>query len=302
MGLVYALAAYLSWGLLVPVHFRLLGAYSPNQILAERIVWSSLFAGALALVLAARHRLNLPRPLRRHHALLLLSAAMIAVNWLLYLYAISSGHLLDASLGYYINPLVSVALGRVALGERLRPMQVAAVGTAAAGVAIAVAWAGELPLMSLSLAVSFALYGLARKVAAVDALVGFLAETLLLLPAAITWLVLSPEPFLPAEPGSRALLMLTGLTTALPLIWFAAAAIRLKLTTLGLLQYVAPTCLLGLSVLAYGERIEPHRALMLALIWVALALYTVDALRLRRSPAIGPDASPVRSDPDAMRV
>lgn len=302
MGLVYALAAYLSWGLLVPVHFRMLGAYSPNHILAERIVWSSLFAGALALFLAARHRLNLPRPLRRRHALLLLSAAMIAVNWLLYLYAVSSGHLLDASLGYYINPLVSVALGRVVLGERLRPMQAAAVGIAAAGVAIAVGWAGEVPLVSLSLAVSFALYGLARKVAAVDALVGFLAETLLLLPAAITWLVLGAEPFLPAEPSDRALLMLTGFTTALPLIWFAAAAVRLKLTTLGLLQYVAPTCLLGLSVLAYGERVEPHRALMLALIWVALALYTIDALRLRRSPGVRPEDGPVRSDPDAMRV
>lgn len=298
MGLVYALAAYLSWGLLVPVHFRLLGAYSPNHILAERIVWSSLFAGTLALILAARHRLNLPLPLQRRHALLLLSAAMIGVNWLLYLYAVSSGHLLDASLGYYINPLVSVALGRVVLGERLRPMQAAAVGIAAAGVAVAVVWAGELPVMSLSLAVSFALYGLARKIAGVDALVGFLTETLLLLPAAIVWLVLTPEPFLPAEPGNLALLMLTGLTTALPLIWFAAAAVRLRLTTLGLLQYVAPTCLLGLSVLAFGERVEPPRALMLALIWVALALYTADALRVRRMPA----AAPVASDPDAMRV
>jgi chloramphenicol-sensitive protein RarD len=298
VGLVYALAAYLSWGLLVPVHFRLLGAYSPNHILAERIVWSSLFAGTLALILAARHRLNLPLPLQRRHALLLLSAAMIGVNWLLYLYAVSSGHLLDASLGYYINPLVSVALGRVVLGERLRPMQAAAVGIAAAGVAVAVVWAGELPVMSLSLAVSFALYGLARKIAGVDALVGFLIETLLLLPAAIVWLILTPEPFLPAEPGNLALLMLTGLTTALPLIWFAAAAVRLRLTTLGLLQYVAPTCLLFLSVLAFGERVEPPRALMLALIWVALALYTADALRVRRMPA----SAPATSDPDAMRV
>jgi chloramphenicol-sensitive protein RarD len=259
VGLVYALAAYLSWGLLVPVHFRMLGAYTPYHILAERIVWSSLFAGALALVLAARHRLNLPFPLRKRHALLLLSAAMIGVNWLLYLYAVSSGHLLDASLGYYINPLVSVAFGRGVLGERLRPAQALAIGIAATGVAVAVVWAGELPLMSLSLAVSFALYGLARKIVAVDALVGFLAETLLLLPAAIVWLVLSPEPFLPSAPGDRALLMLTGLTTALPLIWFAAAAVRLRLTTLGLLQYVAPTCLLLLSVLVYGEHVEPHR-------------------------------------------
>ncbi|MCJ2142914.1 EamA family transporter RarD [Methylobacterium sp. E-066] len=299
MGLVYALAAYLSWGLLVPVHFRMLGAFSPNHILAERIVWSSLFAGGLALALASRKRLNLPLPLRRRHALLAVSAAMIGVNWLLYLYAIDRGHLLDASLGYYINPLVSVAFGRVVLGERLRPLQAVAVGIAASGVAVAVLWAGELPALSLSLAVSFALYGLVRKIVGVDALVGFLAETLMLLPLAILWLVLSPEPFLPAEPKTLALLMLTGVTTALPLIWFAAAAVRLRLTTLGLLQYVAPTCLLGLSVLAYGEHVEPPRAAMFALIWVALALYSVDALRGRRpaEPVVE-----VRSDPDPMRV
>ncbi len=288
MGLVYALAAYLSWGLVVPMHFRLLSAFSPNQILAERIVWSILFAGGLAL--AWRRRLRLPWPLRPRHGLLLFSAAMIGVNWLLYLYAVDRGHLLDASLGYYINPLVSVALGRVILGERLRPVQAVAVGIAAAGVALALVWAGDLPLTSLSLALTFALYGLARKLAAVDPLVGFLAETLLLLPGAVAWLAVSPEPFLPPDPRSLGLLVLTGLTTALPLIWFAAAAVRLRLTTLGLMQYVAPTCLLALSVLAYGEHVEPHRALMFALIWVALALYSLDALRARRSPAPVPAA------------
>lgn len=297
MGLVYALAAYLSWGLVVPVHFRLLSAFSPNQILAERIVWSTLFAGGLALVW--RRRLRPPWPLRPRHGLLLLSAAMIGVNWLLYLYAIDRGHLLDASLGYYINPLVSVALGRVILGERLRPVQAVAVGIAAAGVALALVWAGDLPLTSLALALTFALYGLARKLAAVDPLVGFLAETLLLLPGAVAWLAVSPEPFLPPDPKSLGLLVLTGLTTALPLIWFAAAAVRLRLTTLGLLQYVAPTCLLALSVLAYGEHVEPHRALMFALIWVALALYSVDALRARRSPAPAPAAL---GAPGPMRV
>lgn len=297
MGLVYALAAYLSWGLVVPVHFRLLSAFSPDHILAERIVWSSLFAGALAL--AWRRRLRLPLPLRPRHALLLLSAAMIGVNWLLYLHAIDRGHMLDASLGYYINPLVSVALGRVVLGERLRPVQAVAVGIAAAGVALALVWAGDIPITSLSLAVSFAVYGLARKIAAVDPLIGFLAETVLLLPASIAWLAVSPEPFLPADPKSLGLLMLTGITTALPLIWFAAAAVRLRLITLGLTQYVAPTCLLALSVLAYGEHVEPHRAAMFALIWVALALYSFDALRAHRSPN-RPAAA--MGAPDPMRV
>ena len=281
MGLVYALAAYLSWGLVVPLHFRLLGGFSPWYILAERIVWSTLFAGLLAL--AWRKRLRLPTPLTRKHLLLVLSATFIGANWLLYLMAIDRGHLLDASLGYYINPLMNVALGRVILGERLRPVQALAIGIATAGVLVAVLWAGDLPLMSLSLAISFALYGLTRKIVAVDSLVGFLAETLLLLPIAVGWLILTPEPFLPADPHKLGLIMLTGLTTALPLIWFAAAAVRLRLTTLGLLQYVAPTCLLILSVLVFGETVEPHRAAMFGLIWLGLALYTVDALRGRRS-------------------
>ncbi len=280
MGLVYALAAYLSWGLVVPLHFRLLGGFSPWYILAERIVWSTLFAGLLAL--AWRKRLRLPVPLTRKHLLLVLSATFIGVNWLLYLIAIDRGHLLDASLGYYINPLMNVALGRIILGERLRPVQALAIGIAAAGVIVAVLWAGDLPLMSLSLAISFALYGLTRKILAVDSLVGFLAETLLLLPIAVGWLILTPEPFLPADPHKLGLIMLTGLTTALPLIWFAAAAVRLRLTTLGLLQYVAPTCLLILSVLVFGETVEPHRAAMFGLIWLGLALYTIDALRGRR--------------------
>ena len=182
MGLVYALGAYLSWGLVVPVHFRLLSGFSPSHILAVRILWSCLFAVLLALLW--RRRVRSPFPLRRRHALLVASAGLIGVNWLLYLQAVNSGHLLDASLGYYINPLVSVALGAVVLRERLRPLQVVAVAIAAAGVALAVALAGSLPVLALELAVSFALYGLVRKVVGIDPVVGFLAETLILMPAA----------------------------------------------------------------------------------------------------------------------
>ena len=282
MGLVYALAAYLSWGLVVPVHFRLLSAFSPGYILAERILWSSLLAAAL--VALWRRRLRMPFPLRPRHALIVLSAGLIAVNWLLYLQSVAAGRLLDASLGYYINPLVSVALGALVLRERLRPVQRVAVLIAAASVGLAVAWAGDLPLVSLALAVTFALYGLARKVAGFDPLIGFLVETVLLAPAALVWLLLSPEPLLPGNSHDLILLALTGITTALPLIWFAAAAERLPLATLGLLQYLAPTGLLALSVLAYGETIAPHRAAMFALIWLALALYAADSWRAARRP------------------
>ncbi|MEA1834693.1 EamA family transporter RarD [Methylobacterium durans] len=281
MGLVYALGAYLSWGLVVPLHFRLLGASSPGLILAQRIVWSSLFALALVLIWRARRPVPWPAPVRPRHALLGLSAGLIAVNWLLYLQAVNGGHLLDASLGYYINPLVSVGLGALVLGERLRPVQVVAVGIAALGVLTAVVMAGTLPWVALALAVSFSLYGLIRKVVGVDPTLGFLAETLLLAPFALAYWILTPEPS-PREPGAILLLALTGVTTALPLIWFAAAAGRLRLATLGLLQYLAPTCLLALSVLAFDERIAPHQVPLFGLIWIALVLYAADSWHAAR--------------------
>jgi chloramphenicol-sensitive protein RarD len=281
VGLIYALLAYLSWGLVVPVHFKLLDALPAGAVLAHRIVWSSLFVGALILVL--RRTLRSPFPLRPRHGLLALSAGLIAVNWLLYLWSVNAGRMLDASLGYFINPLVSVALGALVLGERLRPVQGVAVGLAALAVLTAVATAGSLPWVSLALATSFSLYGLIRKIVAVDPTIGFCAETLLLLPLALLYLGFVSDPVVEGDPARLGLLLLTGMTTALPLIWFAAAAQRLRLSTLGLMQYLAPTCLLFLSVLVYGERIEPHRMLLFSLIWVALAVYAVDSLRAERA-------------------
>jgi len=279
LGLLYALAAYLSWGLVVPVHFRLLAGIPTETILAQRIAWSALFVTWLIALL--RHRLANPFPLRPRHALLVVSAGLIAFNWLLYLRAVESGHLLDASLGYYINPLVSVALGALVLGERLRPLQAMAVGIAVLGVVIAVVMAGRLPLLSLGLAISFALYGLTRKIVGVDGTVGFCAETFLLLPAALGYLLLAAAP-VPTDAATWSLLALTGVTTALPLIWFAAAATRLTLATLGLMQYLAPTCLMLLSTLAYGETLSEDRIVLFALIWIALVLYAADALRQNR--------------------
>lgn len=280
MGLIYALGAYLSWGLVVPVHFRLLDGVPAASILAHRIVWSSLLVAGLLAVLRAR--LRNPFPLRPRHGLLVLSAGLIAVNWLIYLYTVQAGHMLDASLGYFINPLMSVGLGALVLGERMRPVQAAAVGLAALAVLLAVAFAGSLPWVSLSLAASFSLYGLVRKVVGVDAMVGFAAETFLLLPAALGYLLFAAPAVVQGDATRAGLLLLTGVTTALPLIWYAAAAQRLTLATLGLMQYLAPSCLLGLSVLAYGERLEPHRALLFGLIWVALAIYAADAFRASR--------------------
>lgn len=283
MGLIYALLAYLSWGLVVPVHFRLLDGVSPQAILAHRIVWSAVFVTVLLVIL--RKRLANPFPLRPRHALLICSAMAIAVNWLLYLTAVGSGHMLDASLGYFINPLVNVALGALVLGERLRPAQMLAVGIALIGVAIALAMAGRLPLLSLGLALSFGLYGLLRKLVAVDAMIGFYVETLLLLPIALSYALLAPDA-VPADGRQFGLLLLTGVTTALPLIWFAAAAQRLSLATLGLMQYIAPTCIMLLGILLYGETPTPDRIVLFALIWGALVLYAADSvLAARRARA-----------------
>ncbi len=174
-----------------------------------------------------------------------------------------------------------MALGALVFGERLRPLQAVAVGIAVLGVVIAVVMAGRLPLLSLGLAVSFALYGLTRKIVGVDGTVGFCAETFLLLPAALGYLLLAAPP-VPSDARTWSLLALTGVTTALPLIWFAAAATRLTLATLGLMQYLAPTCLMLLSTLAYGETLSEDRIVLFALIWIALVLYATDALRQNR--------------------
>ena len=285
MGLIYALGAYLSWGLVVPVHFRLLDAVPATSILAHRIVWSAVLVAGL--LLALRRRLRNPFPLRPRHGWLVLSAGLIGVNWLLYLRAVQSGHMLDASLGYFINPLMSVVLGAAVLGERLRPVQVAAVALAAGAVLLAVVVAGHLPWVSLALAASFSLYGLVRKVVGVDAMVGFAAETLVLLPVALVYLAGFAPPVIQGDPVRAGLILLTGATTALPLIWFAAAAERLTLATLGLMQYLAPSCLLVLSTLVYGERLEPHRAVLFGLIWLALAIYAGDAYRAARRARAG---------------
>jgi chloramphenicol-sensitive protein RarD len=290
VGLIYALGAFLSWGLVVPVHFRLLDGVPAWGILAHRIVWSSLF---IALLLAGLRLMRRgPRfTLQRRHAFLLLSALLIAGNWSLYLWAVQNGRMLDASLGYFINPLVNVALGALVLRESLRPLQFAAVALAGIGVVAAVVAAGTLPWIALALALSFAIYGLIRKLVPIDPILGLGAETFALLPIALTYLAVVPTP--PGQDTTRwLLLMLTGVTTALPLMWFAAAASRLKLSTLGLLQYLSPTGLLLLSVLVYGESLPPSRTLVFGLIWAGLALYALDAARPRPVSAHQPEDRP----------
>ena len=286
-GILYALAAFGTWGVVAPVHFKLLAAVPPLEVLAQRIVWASVLVLA---IIAARRRLGeLLAALRpaRPLKLLCVSAALVGVNWLVYIWAISAGHLVEASLGYFINPLVNVALGIIFLGERLRPLQLAACGLAAIGVLVLAVAAGAIPWIALALGITFGFYGLIRKTVRVEPLIGFCVESLILLPLALGYVLFlvarGETAFLRGSWTLDLLLILTAATTSAPLIWFAAAAQRLRLSTLGLLQYLAPSCLLALGVLFYGEPFTRIEAISFAAIWTALALYSADALRSARA-------------------
>ena len=221
--------------------------------------------------------------------LLCLSALLVGLNWLVYIWAITAGHLVEASLGYFINPLVNVVLGIVFLGERLTRLQKAACGLAAVGVLVMAIAAGVIPWVALSLGISFGFYGLIRKSIKVDPLIGFFVETLVLLPFSagyVLWLLASgTSAMLRGDLMLTLLLVLTGGTTSAPLIWFAAAAQRLRLSTVGLLQYFSPSCLLLLGIFVYGERFTAVDAVAFGAIWTALALYSFDALAGSRARA-----------------
>ena len=283
-GVFNALGAFGSWGIVVPLHFKLLGSVPAPLILAQRILWASLMTFGLIAFLRQLAELRKALSPDRSFLLLCLSALLIGANWLVFIWAVNTGHLVQTSLGYFINPLVSVALGVLFLGERLRPLQIAACALAAGGVLLLTVAAGTLPWISLTLAFSFGVYGLIRKTVPVDPLIGFCVESLVLLPPAAAYLVVQGVagggPIFGDSAWIALLLVLTGVTTAAPLIWFAAAAQRLNLSTVGLLQYLSPSCTLLLGTLVYGEPFTRIDVVAFAAIWTALALYSGDALGL----------------------
>ena len=284
-GLLYGFAAYGMWGL-VPLFWPLLKPSGAVEILAHRMVWSLAVVG-LAL-LALRRWGWMAELLRQPRKLVLttLAASVISVNWGLYIWAVNNGHVVEASLGYFINPLVSIAIGVLVLGERLRRAQWAAVGISFAAVLVLAVGYGRPPWISLVLAFSFAAYGLIKKKLNMGGLESLAAETaVLFLPALgyVLWLVAQGQStFATLGPGHSALLAATGLVTALPLVCFGAAAIRVPLSTLGMLQYMAPVFQFGLGVLYFHEAMPPERWAGFSLVWVALALLTWDALRTAR--------------------
>jgi chloramphenicol-sensitive protein RarD len=279
-GVGLGLAAFLWWGL-APVYFKSVGAASAPEILCHRIVWSVLLLGAVALFVRRGKGLLPTRAGVRRLPVYLVSSLLISSNWLLYIGAVNAGHVVDSSLGYYINPLVNVLLGMAFLGERLNRRQGLAIAIAAVGVVALVLMIGRLPWLSLALPLQFGLYGLVRKKAGFDPLMGLLVETALLFPAAMAWLFYlgtrGELAFLAHGPRFAAWLAFAGVMTAVPLLLFLNSAQRLRLSTLGVIQYASPTCQLIAGVFLFGEEFTRAHAMAFAFIWAALALYSADA-------------------------
>ena len=284
-GVINAISAYVLWGL-APIYFKLIATVSSDEIMVHRIIWSSLLL-FLIVVISKRYRVlinTLKQP--KLLAKLAITASFLLVNWFLFIWAINNDHLLDASLGYFINPLFSVALGVIFLGERLRKMQKLAVILALCGVLIQLVALGSLPVVSLALAGSFGIYGLLRKKLHIDSFVGLLIESSMMLPLAIMyWLLFidsSTANMLKNNLDLNMLLIAAGVVTTAPLLCFTAAAKRLTLSTLGFFQYIGPSIMFVLATFYYQETLEPAKLFTFAAIWLALVIYSVDSLKSRK--------------------
>ncbi len=293
-GLLFGIGAYGSWGLF-PAFFPLLKPAGAVEILSHRIVWGFLF---LFVVVAAVHRLRDLRAISgRTWMLLALASALISVNWLIYVYAVNNGHVVDAALGYFINPLVTVLLGLVVFRERLNRAQGTALAIAVAAVVVLTVQVGAPPYIGLGLALSFGLYGAVKKAVPVDPRVSVGIETALAAPFALGYLIVlqtgGDAAFVGYGAGHVVLLVLAGVLTAVPLLLFAAAAHRLPLVTMGLLFYMTPIMQLSWGVLVGHEPMPPARWLGFGLIWVALAVFTVDAVIRSRAARAASARNPV---------
>ncbi len=286
-GLLAALGAFIAWGL-APIYFKLLADVGADEIIAHRVLWSVVF---LALVLLVRHRGAVLAHLKVSPRMLLtlvFSGSLIVVNWLIFVHAVNTDRVLSTSLGYFINPLVTVVLGLLVFRERLVPLQTLAVVVAAAGTLYMTVRIGQFPWVALGLASTFALYSVVRKMTDVGPMVGLFWETVLVAPLAAAWLILlagrESLAFSPMAPGQAVLLAGTGLVTVIPLLLFAAGVRRLPLSTIGIMQYLAPCITFALAVFVYGEPFTLDHAVSFVCIWVALALFSWAGLnRVRRA-------------------
>ncbi|MFC4701111.1 EamA family transporter RarD [Glaciecola siphonariae] len=278
--MLFAVAAYSMWGI-APLYFKALTHIPAPEILMHRVVWSVLVL--LILIAGLKHFSKVSTALKSKRVVLTLFAAgiLLAGNWLLFIWAVNNDFLLEASLGYFINPLINVFLGRVFLGERLRTVQKIAVGLAVVGVGILVVSYGQPPYVALTLAFSFSIYGLLRKQVSVDSMPGLFIETSMMLPAAlIYWAFFATvtADFSANEASLNYLLLFAGVLTTAPLLCFTAAARRIKYSTLGMFQYIGPSIMFGLATLVYHEPLSDARLTTFAMVWTALAIFTYDSL------------------------
>jgi chloramphenicol-sensitive protein RarD len=280
-GIIMGLTAYAFWGVM-PLYFKAMRHVPATEIVAHRILWSLILLAGLATALKRWPAIRAAVGTPRIAITLLVTSTLIGINWLVYIYAVVSGHVLEGSLGYYLNPLVNVLLGTILLKERLTGWQKGAVGLAAAGVAVLAAGAGSALWISLTLAASFALYGFVRKVTPVDAIEGLTIESLFLAPLALFWVIwlqLHGQGHFLHDRPTDALLVLGGAVTATPLLLFTAAAKRLPYSTLGFLQYVAPSLQFLLAVAVFGEPLTRAHIVCFGAIWAALAIFVVEGIR-----------------------
>lgn len=285
-GVILAILAYAMWGV-APMYFKLIQQVPALEILAHRIVWSSLL---LVVIIAIKNRWQEVKQAwlnKRVRNTLLLSSGILGFNWGLFIWAVNSDRILDASLGYYINPLLNVALGMLFLSERLNKLQYFAVALASTGVLLQLVAYGSVPIVALSLAISFAVYGLIRKTVSVDSITGLLVESLvLLIPAVVYWYGFadsSATNWLANDWQLNSLLMAAGLVTTLPLLCFVAAARRLNYSTLGFFQYIGPSLMFLIAVGIYDEKVGDDRWLTFAFIWTALVVYTIATVQKKQT-------------------
>lgn len=291
-GFLYALLAYGSWGLL-PLYWKSFGTASPVEIVSHRVLWSLMLLAVLTAVSGQGQEAREVVRDSKRLLLLALTATLLSVNWGLFIYGVISVQVVETSLGYFLNPLVSILLALLFLKERLSLVQSAAVLLAVCGVAQFGWFLGRLPWIALSLALTFGLYGLLRKTIAVSPLVGLLIETALMAPAALAVVLILSNQGRAAFGSSAKLSLLffgAGVVTTLPLLWFNSATKLLRLSTMGFLQYLAPTLQLLVGVIVFREAFTMRQAISFALIWSAIAIYLVSLLRSRRFPDPVPDA------------
>ncbi|WP_350432245.1 EamA family transporter RarD [Shewanella sp. H8] len=284
-GVLLAVCAYTIWGI-APLYFKLLHHVPATEILMHRVIWSFLFMIILMQFIGGFGRLRLVLKHPKQLAVLFVTSVLIAANWLIFIWAVNNDHMLDASLGYFINPLFNVLLGMLFLGERLRKLQWVAVGLASAGVLVQLISFGSIPLLSLALAASFGFYGLLRKKVNIDAKTGLLVETAILLPIALGYLLVTLETssvsMLTNSLNLNLLLIAAGIVTTIPLLCFAGSAVRIPFSILGFFQYIGPSIMFILAVQLFNEPFDIEKGITFGFIWGALVIFISDMLVQRQ--------------------